>query len=110
MTAADQPTTEPSEALRLGRIAWDARAAIISYQSDDPDVVNETLEEIQTDIGRAILDALAPQPAAETEVQARALLDAANAMDADPTFRDPLRLKSDWLRARADRIERGDEA
>lgn len=34
-------------------------------------------------------------------VEREALLSAADAMDADPDFRDPLRLKSDWLRNRA---------
>ena len=42
----------------------------------------------------------------DVEVAARALREASAAMDADPDFRDPLRLKADWLRARADRIER----
>ena len=39
------------------------------------------------------------------EVQAEALRAAADAMDADPEVRDPLRLRADWLRARADRTE-----
>lgn len=42
------------------------------------------------------------------EGAAKALREAADAQDADPEFRDPLRLKSDWLRARADRIEARD--
>lgn len=37
-------------------------------------------------------------------VQAEALRDAADAMDADVEVRDPLRLRADWLRARADRL------
>lgn len=40
------------------------------------------------------------------EVKAEALEEAADAMDADPSFRDPLRLKSDWLRARAIRARK----
>ena len=36
--------------------------------------------------------------------KAEALEEAADAMDADPEFRDPLRLKSDWLRNRAHQI------
>lgn len=42
--------------------------------------------------------------AAIAEAQAEALREAADTMDADPEFRDPLRLKSDWLRARADKL------
>lgn len=38
-------------------------------------------------------------------VGAEALREAADAMDADPEFRDPLRLKAAWVRERADRIE-----
>ena len=33
----------------------------------------------------------------------KALEDAADAMDADPAFRDPLRLRADWLRTRAEK-------
>ena len=40
----------------------------------------------------------------EAEVKAEALRDAADAMDTDQGVRDPLRLRSDWLRARADRL------
>lgn len=39
------------------------------------------------------------------KVKADALREAADDAQADPTFRDPLRLRSDWLRVRADRIE-----
>lgn len=58
--AADQPTTEPSEALRLGRIAWDARAAIISYQSDDPDdhPAADTETEVQWGVRYEVVDAV----------------------------------------------------
>jgi hypothetical protein len=51
------------------------------------------------DVMSAALTAAAPF------IQAAALRDAADALDADPEFRDPLRLKSDWLRARAASIE-----
>lgn len=34
-----------------------------------------------------------------------ALEEAADAMDADPEFRDPLRLKSQWLRNRAQQLK-----
>lgn len=40
----------------------------------------------------------------EAEVKAEALNEAADEADADPEFRDPLRLRADWLRARADRL------
>lgn len=43
------------------------------------------------------------------EAAVQALREAADAQDADPEFRDPLRLKSDWLRTRAERIEARDE-
>ena len=43
----------------------------------------------------------------DREVAAKTLRDAAAAADADDLFRDPLRLKSDWLRARADNLEKG---
>lgn len=39
------------------------------------------------------------------KIKAEALREAADGQDADPEFRDPLRLKSEWLRDRADRIE-----
>lgn len=42
----------------------------------------------------------------DREVRAQALEDVADAIDADPAFRDPLRLRADWLRARAEK-ERG---
>jgi len=45
----------------------------------------------------------------EARAKAEALREAADAMDDDPEFRDPLRLKSDWLRARADRIDGGNK-
>lgn len=38
--------------------------------------------------------------------KAEALREAADTMDSDPEFRDPLRLKSDWLRTRADNLEK----
>lgn len=38
-------------------------------------------------------------------MRAEVLREAADAMDADPEFRDPLRLKAAWVRERADRIE-----
>lgn len=40
----------------------------------------------------------------EAQVKAEALREAADAQDADPGFRDPLRLKSAWLRDRAREI------
>ena len=43
----------------------------------------------------------------DREVAAKTLRDAAAAADADDLFRDPLRLKSDWIRARADNLEKG---
>lgn len=58
-------------------------------------------------ITETVLATVADDLRAEGAVQA--LLEAADAQDADPEFRDPLRLKSDWLRARADRIEARDE-
>lgn len=39
------------------------------------------------------------------KAKAEALEEAADAMDADPEFRDPLRLKSDWLRNRAQQLK-----
>ena len=41
----------------------------------------------------------------DREVAAKALREAADAMDADPGFRDPLRLHSDWLRTLSGKSE-----
>ncbi len=41
----------------------------------------------------------------DREAAAKALREAADAMDADPGFRDPLRLHSDWLRTLSGKSE-----
>lgn len=41
----------------------------------------------------------------DQQVKAQALEEAADRMDADPEFRDPLRLKSQWLRDRAQQLK-----
>lgn len=68
----------------------------------------EILEEEREHIRKRADAVLALLPGrTEAEVKAEALREAADAMDADPEFRDPLRLKADWTRARADELERG---
>lgn len=39
----------------------------------------------------------------DRDVRAQALEDVADAMDADTNVRDPLRIRADWLRARAEK-------
>lgn len=58
-------------------------------------------EEAQAVVKRALAEH-------DREVAATALEQAADAMDIDPTFRDPLRLKADWVRARAVEIRNGE--
>lgn len=103
MTAADQPTTEPSAEQSLSEIRENAT-------SPNSHMTVEGFEEAMANIL-----APAPQPAADTEreVQARALREAAREMDNtdDP---DAIHVSNGdidlWLEARADRIERGEEA
>ena len=65
----------------------------------------EDAEHCAIHIGEVLREALA---AHDREIAAKALRDAADAMAADSEVRDPLQLRADWLRARADRIEGGE--
>lgn len=71
----------------------DLRNAYVAMR--DPDM---RLSETRAEFNRAV-------EKIKVEAKAEALNEAADAMDADMTIRDPLRLKSDWLRNRANQYK-----
>lgn len=88
------PTTVTDEAVeRAARAEWDHDFVHAPWEGAPDDV-----RDYYRDSARAALTDAAPL------IAAQALKDAADAMAADPEFRDPLRLRADWLRARADEI------
>lgn len=67
-----------------------------------PEVVYPCMGGAMQEVSAALEAAM---PHIRKQIAAEALREAADAADADPDFRDPLRLKSDWLRNRAQKSE-----
>lgn len=92
-------TTElPAEVVEVAAASlcdWDQQYTWGSLGAESP--MKASYEEAARDA----LTAAAPL------IRAQALEYAADAMEADTTFRDPLRLRADWLRTRA-KQERGE--
>lgn len=107
---ADLPITDEAvEAARDELAGWQIGSGYYATQV----AVDEALDMARAALEAAlplIVDDLRANPVERLQDEAEALEEAADAMDADPSFRDPLRLKSDWLRARAARIRGGGES
>lgn len=76
-----------------------AANAAASAENEHFEVCGDT-HSVYEHIADAVLVAVGPH------IAAQALRDAAAAANDDPEFRDPLRLKADWIRDRADHIEK----